>query len=180
MVGKEVIQKRCSTCVKWLPATNMHFHRNCSKKDGLNNECRACKTIRGIARRKTQTYRKKDKDPLRRLRHNLAGQIRKSVANWEKGTKWTALVDWTFAELVSHIEKQFVPKMVWENYGKWHLDHIRPVYGFTIPTTNSDGFKECWALNNLQPLWAYENQIKGPSSFANHWFNEDPKWEEEN
>ena len=48
-----------------------------------------------------------------------------------------------------------------DNYGKWHIDHIKPISSFNINGINSDDFKKCWSLNNLQPLWAKDNLQKG-------------------
>ena len=50
--------------------------------------------------------------------------------------------------------------MCWDNYGKWHIDHIIPksVYNYTKPEHTD--FKRCWALKNLQPLWASDNLSK--------------------
>ena len=44
--------------------------------------------------------------------------------------------------------------------GEWHIDHIIPksVFNFTKP--EHEDFKRCWALKNLQPLWAEENISK--------------------
>jgi len=47
--------------------------------------------------------------------------------------------------------------MSWDNYGEWHIDHIKPVSLFdeleNVNVVNS--------LDNLQPLWASENLSKG-------------------
>ena len=54
--------------------------------------------------------------------------------------------------------------MTWDNYGKWHIDHIYPISLFDkekIKNYNSQEFKDCWTLKNLQPLWAFENISKG-------------------
>jgi hypothetical protein len=51
--------------------------------------------------------------------------------------------------------------MTWENYGKWHIDHKRPIASFNFTSYEDPEFKECWALNNLQPMWAKENMSKG-------------------
>ena len=65
-------------------------------------------------------------------------------------------------ELKTHLEKQFKEGMSWDNYGKWHIDHVRPRATFTIVSFEDSSFKECWALSNLQPLWADENSRKQP------------------
>lgn len=59
-------------------------------------------------------------------------------------------------ELKHHIEIQFTEGMTWDNYGKWHIDHILPVTSFE-PNTD---VKIVCALNNLQPLWAHDNLVK--------------------
>ncbi len=62
-------------------------------------------------------------------------------------------------QLTSHLEVLFCDGMSWENYGDWHIDHIKPVSvmlneGITDPKTIN-------ALSNLQPLWAFDNHSKG-------------------
>lgn len=55
------------------------------------------------------------------------------------------------------IESKFTKGMTWENYGEWHIDHIRPISSFDkdeLPCVIN-------SLNNLQPLWAFENLSKG-------------------
>ncbi len=32
---------------------------------------------------------------------------------------------------------------------------------FLFESTEDDGFRECWTLSNLQPLWAKDILIKG-------------------
>ena len=59
-------------------------------------------------------------------------------------------------DLKLHMEKLFVDGMCWENHGKWHIDHIKPVSKFDKDTLVS----EVCALSNLQPLWATDNHIK--------------------
>ena len=48
----------------------------------------------------------------------------------------------------------------------YHIDHIRPVSSFYFTKIEDKEFKECWALSNLQPLWASENCSKG-ANFLN-------------
>ncbi len=61
-------------------------------------------------------------------------------------------------ELVAHLESRFQEGMGWHNYGKWHVDHEKPCAAFDL--TDPVQFAECWALANLQPLWARDNMLK--------------------
>jgi hypothetical protein len=60
-----------------------------------------------------------------------------------------------------HIEKQFETNMSWENYGKWHIDHIIPI---KYKENNEEPTLEVTIkrlhYTNLQPLWAFENISK--------------------
>ena len=62
-------------------------------------------------------------------------------------------------ELVAHLGSKFSAGMTWDNYGKWHVDHIRPCALFN--QVDPAQFAECWSLSNLQPLWAHDNVKKG-------------------
>ena len=50
--------------------------------------------------------------------------------------------------------------MSWENYGKWHIDHIIPRVYFNIQELGDEEFQKCWSLENLRPLWAKDNIMK--------------------
>jgi hypothetical protein len=82
--------------------------------------------------------------------------------NINKTNKTFALLGYTIEELMNHLEKKFTEGMTWENYGEWHVDHIIPMCSFKFETTDDPEFKECWKLENLQPLWGPENLSKGP------------------
>ena len=69
-------------------------------------------------------------------------------------------------ELMKHIEGLFDLGMSWENYGKWHIDHIIPIAAFSYTSTHDAEFKKCWSINNLRPLWAKENQSKNSKILA--------------
>jgi len=61
---------------------------------------------------------------------------------------------------MNHLQKHFKKGMSWENYGQWHIDHRIPESWFKITCYTDSSFKDCWALSNLQPLWAKENLTK--------------------
>jgi len=67
---------------------------------------------------------------------------------------------YTIDELMIHLEKLFQPGMSWNNYGKWHIDHKIPDSSFDYKSVDDIDFKKCWSLENLQPLWAIDNQRK--------------------
>jgi hypothetical protein len=83
-----------------------------------------------------------------------------SLKTKKNGRKWESLVGYTLEDLMQHLEKQFQPGMTWKNYGEWHLDHIHPRAAHSYENSNDPDFKRCWALDNLQPLWATENKTK--------------------
>jgi len=60
--------------------------------------------------------------------------------------------------LRNFLEAQFQPGMSWENYGAWHIDHLRPCAAFDLRDPAQQ--KECFHFSNLQPLWATENWKK--------------------
>ena len=54
------------------------------------------------------------------------------------------------------LESTFLEGMSWENYGMWHIDHIRPLSLFDIGTPISI----VNSLDNIQALWAKDNLLK--------------------
>lgn len=96
-----------------------------------------------------------------KLRHSMSSLMSSRLSN--KGNKSVFdLIPYTIEELRLHLESQFQPGMTWANYGKngWEVDHIMPDCSFEYSSASDSDFKKCWALNNLQPLWAKDNKIK--------------------
>jgi hypothetical protein len=58
-----------------------------------------------------------------------------------------------------HLEVLFQSGMTWDNYGEWHIDHIKPLSKFDL--TDSNQVLIACNYNNLQPLWAIDNLRKG-------------------
>lgn len=83
---------------------------------------------------------------------------RLSSKNWQSTFSF---LPYTVDELKIHLENLFKSGMSWQNYGDWHIDHIRPDCKFDYKNVEDEEFKRCWALENLQPLWAEENLSKG-------------------
>ncbi len=160
--------KQCSKCLEVKPIHCFRLDR--TRPDGREYWCIKCKS---------KLQRKINKRPINRLKAAIRSQIKASIDKWKVGTKWILYVEWTIDELVRHLEDQFEGDMCWNNYGRWHLDHVKPKYDFDMPDIHSEGFKDCWALENLQPLWGHKNLIKGKHHFSNMYFGEEENWEEE-
>ncbi|MGB5217359.1 MAG: hypothetical protein WBN66_03575 [Smithella sp.] len=132
-----------------------------------------------IRRKATYKWNNKNIDKVRSIRRkamakkrlthmgklilNIKAGISKSIRTGSKNRRhWEDIVGYTFIQLKKHLEKQFLPGMSWENYGRngWHIDHRIPISAFNFKTPDDHDFKECWKLKNLQPLWAHDNLTK--------------------
>lgn len=112
-----------------------------AKQRAYDNKVRA--TVRG-----NLDYRMRS-----RLYHSLRG--RESVS-------LTKLLGYTMSDLQRHIERLFKPGMNWERLlkGEIQIDHVIPVAKFAYESSDDPEFRRCWALENLQPLWATDNRKK--------------------
>ena len=110
---------------------------------------------------KTSIYRRNElSTPQGRIAHNMRTAICRALKGKKAGRHWETLVGYTLNELMKHLEGLFEPWMNWDNHGEWHIDHIKPKSLFHYKTTEDKEFKECWALENLQPLEAIKNLTK--------------------
>jgi hypothetical protein len=67
----------------------------------------------------------------------------------------------SISELKQHLESKFQDGMMWDNYGEWHIDHIKPLASFNL--IDRKHLLEACHYTNLQPLWAIDNLSKGDS-----------------
>lgn len=101
------------------------------------------------------------------LKYNLNNRMRclmwQGLKKNKGGHKWQDLVGYSIDDLRRHLEKQFKDGMSWERFlaGEIHVDHKIPRSAFNFSHPEHIDFKKCWALKNLQPLWAKENMSKG-------------------
>lgn len=98
--------------------------------------------------------------PQRRLNDSVRNNMRSSLRGQKDGRPWESLVGYDLGALMVHLEALFADGMTWDNYGEWHIDHIIPVSAFNFSSPEHIDFHRCWALSNLQPLWARENLSK--------------------
>lgn len=93
-----------------------------------------------------------------KIRHNLRNRIIKVLKGINKSETTLKLLGCSVKYLKQHLESTFQIGMTWDNYGKWHIDHIRPCASFDLSKESEQ--KKCFHYSNLQPLWAKENLSK--------------------
>ncbi len=102
-------------------------------------------------------YEKAKKSPSWRLSFAISHGVHRGLILGKGGQKTWKILGYTISDLKNRLESLFAKGMTWENYGKWHIDHIIPLGFFAFKSTDDVEFKMCWRLENLQPLWAADN-----------------------
>ena len=88
----------------------------------------------------------------RRILHNSLRKLGQS-----KGTHTIDLLGYSAVDLQNHITLLFTEGMTWDNYGEWHIDHIKPISSFDSDTP----MNVVNALSNLRPMWSTTREING-------------------
>lgn len=88
---------------------------------------------------------------LSRLHRHALSQI-----NAIKRSPTFEALGYSVEEFVTHIERQFMDGMSWDNMSEWQIDHI-------VPISSAKTEQDVIALNqlsNLRPMWAADNNRK--------------------
>lgn len=123
--------------------------------------CHSTKKYQKNNRHKINMYHKnKMKTDINfHILHNLRSRLNFALKKSIKQESAKELIGCTIEELKIHLANQFVGDMTWDNYGEWHIDHIRPCSSFNM--LMEEDRKRCFHYSNLQPLWAEDNFSKG-------------------
>lgn len=177
--GKSPYCKSCNQeyCTKWRSKnkkkikTQQQIYRdknrerlnNNRKEWGLANPDKVsinAKKYRQKHRNKiNKQRRKKRKENINfRLRTIVSNRIRMALIRGSKNSTSYDLVGCSWEHLKLYLEERFSEGMSWDNYGKWHIDHIKPCCSFDL--TDLEQQKICFHYTNLQPLWAMDNLKK--------------------
>lgn len=101
-----------------------------------------------------------------RIRQRLSVALRRQSG--QKAFKTIEVIGCNIEELWTHLERQFMPGMTRDNYGRvWEVDHIRPCASFDLRLPEHQ--MECFHFRNLQPLFGEDNRrknAKSPEAFA--------------
>jgi hypothetical protein len=152
-VAKEQQNERLSHAVAWTKANKdfIKWHR---------------KKLRSKSNETTKRYQRerRRRDPIFKLLTYLRGRIHTALKRKKvvKTSRTEQLIGCSILELKNHLEAQFRDGMSWDNYGQWHVDHIKPCCSFDLSRPEEQ--KTCFHHTNLQPLWAEENFKKSGRS----------------
>lgn len=133
------------------------------RKETVNRKAREkSKTSESRQRACDYVKRRREKSPAVRLSHTISTGMRRSLKNGKNGYHWESLVSYTLDDLIKHLELLFQRGMSWDNMGRdgWHVEHKIPISAFNFIKSGDIDFKKCWALKNLQPMWAEQNFSK--------------------
>jgi hypothetical protein len=105
----------------------------------------------------------------KRTRTRIWGALRQRI----KAASTFRLIGCSVERLRAHIEAQWLPGMSWENYGEWHVDHIRPCASFDL----SNALQQRAAFNfvNLRPMWGSDNGEKSSIWCGSRWRHGDAR-----
>lgn len=104
------------------------------------------------------------------MKHVMYSMIRRMMYN-KAGCGTKELLGYDAEKLMQRIEFQFKDGMSWENHGKWHVDHIKPLARFFEQGETRPHIVN--ALCNLRPMWAKDNLSKSSNFVA-----EKQQWEQ--
>ena len=122
--------------------------------------CKECGGI-GICEHNKRRSRCQECDPTGHVASIVGSRISTALKH-NKEMHSMEYLGCTIEELRQHIESQFKEGMSWNNYGKWHIDHIIPIkykQDGIIPTLEEVAKRLHYT--NTQPLWASDNISKG-------------------
>lgn len=177
--------KKCSKCNQFKD--KLDFYQNKKNIDGLTSQCKECykkyyqlnkeekieygkkysqinKEYINNKRKFKRNKRRKERlqtDTNYKLKCYLRNQLYRVLNNKFKSKSTLELLGCSLEEFKKYFESKFIKGMSWNNYGKWHIDHIKPCASFNL--INEEEQKKCFHYTNLQPLWKIDNLRKGKS-----------------
>lgn len=165
-------RSRCKNCVniqqrEYIKKRLSNKQKKCSKYTKNGSLCLECKKEwdkqlyvkqKNSAIQNTRYREDLNYQLIYRLRSNFKRRLNCKLRGKRTSTV-CKLLTCSYEELQKYLELLFQEGMTWENYGKWHIDHILPISFFNL--TKKINQQICWHHTNLQPLWRSDNISKG-------------------
>lgn len=160
--------KYCPRCKK--SKTLDSFAHDKKRKDKKQSYCQSCvseicfirkldpKIKEKVAKNHTLYMRKWLKKPENKAVANLRSKntkaLRALINNFETvgNDRIKNLFYIDKQGFMDHLESLFESGMSWDNYGAWHLDHIKDISNFNI--LNDRELRKANDYKNIRPMWA--------------------------
>lgn len=156
---KQMRKKQQEKNVSYMKRYNAEWRvKNSSHVKNYNKQWRQANRKHTLAYSHEYEKKRRSEDPVYRFQQNIRAMCRRVVKDLALGKKPTNTEKWigcSSEELIIHFESLFTDGMSWENCGKWHVDHIRPVCSF-LP----EEWQQVNHFTNLRPMWAEDNLAK--------------------
>lgn len=137
------------------------WHKNNPEKVAAKHKKHRAKVIEKYrAGRNAHVKRRYREDAEFRLTIMMRSHLRRLKDHFNDPSDYSiSVLPYAASDLKAHLESLFEDGMSWDNYGEWHIDHIKSVRAFLSEGVTDPA--QINALSNLQPLWAADNISKG-------------------
>lgn len=146
--NKEKIKKRSKLYAKNNPEYTAQIKQKWYEKNKFNMKDRS-EYLKAWRKEKSQN------DPNFKIKNNLRSRLSNALRRHTKNGSAIKDLGCSIEQFKEYLESKFQPGMTWDNYGKWHIDHIVPLSSFNL--SDRKQFLKACHYTNLQPLWAIDN-----------------------
>ena len=169
---KDELRFECKSCSKASATEHRKTHRDTFlsfKKRYYNKNRDSILSVRkeyrekhkeSIALYKNEYAKKRRKnDSVYRMIYNVRSRTSFFCKSIKLGKNFSTIesIGLDRNEFKKYIESLFTDGMTWNNYGEWHIDHIKPL----CSAKTVDDVIKLTHYTNLQPLWWIDNLSKG-------------------
>lgn len=141
-----------------LARNKRYLEQNKDQVESRRKEYRAENKLKITEAKRKRSLERRKTDLSYRLTLNLRRRVKSALGGKNKSKATLDLLGCSVESLRTHLESKFTKGMTWTNYGKWHIDHIKPCASFDL--TKPEEQSKCFNYLNLQPLWAVDNLKK--------------------
>lgn len=98
-------------------------------------------------------------DPMFAIACRLRARLNAACNSTKSERHWSAMSHGlpTVGDLRDYLESRFLPGMIWENRGQWHVDHWMPMICAEVNLSLVIHQRAICHYTNLRPLWGEDN-----------------------